>query len=45
MFEDAWKEAAEDPKARALKARRARPKPKSEPPAPPEVGPESGDLF
>lgn len=44
MFADEWRSAAVDPTARALKARRGRPKPKvqkaDEPPPP-----ESGDLF
>lgn len=44
MFADEWREASTDPAARALKARRARPKTK--PPASPEQpGPETGDLF
>ncbi len=43
MFQQEWKQAAEDPTARRIKARRARPKPKSEPP--PEAGPETGNLF
>jgi len=43
MFQEEWKQAAEDPKARMLKARRGRAKPKDE--LPPEAGPETGDLF
>jgi putative SOS response-associated peptidase YedK len=45
LFEDEWREAAVDPKARQLKARRSRPKlkPAGSPPTPPE--PDSGDLF
>lgn len=43
MFTEEWREAAADPKARSLKARQARPKPK--PSKPPETGPTTGDLF
>lgn len=43
MFKDEWRYAAEDPTARKLKAKRARPKRKPAPPA--EEGPTTGDLF
>lgn len=43
MFADEWRQASVDAKARALKARRSRPKPKHEGPA--EEGPATGDLF
>ena len=45
LFADDWHQAASDPKARALKARRTRaaaPPPK---PAPPAEGGDTGDLF
>lgn len=44
MFADEWRDAAADPNARELKARRSRPKAKAPKPAEPPP-PESGDLF
>ncbi|MDM4766618.1 SOS response-associated peptidase family protein [Pelomonas sp. SE-A7] len=44
LFEDAWRDAATDPAARAIKARRSRARPK-DPPLPDEPGPVTGDLF
>jgi hypothetical protein len=44
MFQDEWRQAAEDPAARMIKARRARPKPKGSAP-PDEAGPSTDDLF
>jgi len=44
MFADEWHEAAVDPTARELKARRSRPKSKT-PKAAEQPPPESGDLF
>jgi putative SOS response-associated peptidase YedK len=47
LFADDWHQAAADPKARALKARRTRaaPPPPLPPAAPPPEGGETGDLF
>ncbi|KQW51209.1 MULTISPECIES: SOS response-associated peptidase [unclassified Roseateles] len=44
MFEDEWRDAAVDPEARMLKARRFRPKSKA-PAAPESPPPTTGDLF